>query len=193
MASKPKHPLSSAFASEASLEILAYVSLNPQATAKQIISAISVKERAFRDDIRTLVRLGLVDRTSGPGNVIFYQLGSNTIARNFSAIALAAFGVSPVLSRELGPVPGVERIIAFGPTAEYLHRLRLEAPESIEVLVLGSATRDDVDDALDRAETALGREVWAQPAPVEAWDALDDRYLQVIAKGPWVDIPLDPI
>lgn len=101
-----------------------------------------------------------------------------------SQIVLATYGPPAVITRELEGVHGVQAVVIFGSwAARYLGQPG-RAPNDIDVLVIGSPDRNEVDDAADRAERAIGIPVQATLRSRSQWSAGRDSFIQEVKRRP---------
>ena len=74
-------------------------------------------------------------------------------------LLLRSFGPRQVLAEELEGVAGIEKAYLFGSWAARYVGEAGRPPADLDVLVIGAPARDELDDAAQRAEGRLAREV----------------------------------
>lgn len=101
-------------------------------------------------------------------------------------VVVATYGPPAVIAREFGGVSGADAVLLFGSwAARYLGQPGRRAND-IDVLVIGSPDRDDVDDAAERAERSLGLPVSATVRSRSDWSAGRDTFIQEVKRRPLV-------
>lgn len=105
---------------------------------------------------------------------------------------LATYGPPIVAAREFGEIDGTDPVLIFGSwTARYLGEPG-RAPNDIDVLVVGSPDRDEVDDAAERAERAIGLPVQATGRSRDEWSTAEDSFIREVRSRPFVVVTADP-
>ena len=106
-------------------------------------------------------------------------------------IAMFTHGPQPVVARELSSVPGIVQAVLFGSWAARRRGEPGPPPGDIDVLVIGRHDRDELYDALRRAEGRLRREVNATTITPERWATVDDPFVATVRARTWVDLDVD--
>ena len=111
------------------------------------------------------------------GNVRLLRAGDpGPVGRPLAGLLAATYGPLPVLERELSGVPGVREAYLFGSWAARHEGAPGPVPNDVDVLVVGTADAHDLDQAAQRAEAVLLREVnivrirpaiWDDPSPTD--------------------------
>lgn len=97
--------------------------------------------------------------------------------------------LSPELVADaLSAVPGVGGAFLFGSWAARYSGDRGQAPNDIDVLVIGEPDRDAVDDAITPVELRLARSVQVTLRRRAWWESEDDSFRREIAKRPIVEL-----
>lgn len=97
-----------------------------------------------------------------------------------------AFGPPSVLAEELADVADIESVEIFGSWAARHAGEAGPGPNDIDVLILGNPDRDDVHDAVRRAEQRLGRPVNATIRKSTDWKVAEDAFSRSVRSGPTV-------
>jgi DNA-binding transcriptional ArsR family regulator len=106
-------------------------------------------------------------------------------------IVLATYGPPAVVAREFADIDGTDAVLLFGSwAARYLGQPG-RAPNDIDVLVIGTPDRDEVDDAAERAEQAIGLPVQATVRSRAHWSTAQDSFIREIRSRPLVVVITD--
>jgi len=101
------------------------------------------------------------------------------------------FGPLPVLTELLAEVEGIGEAFLYGSWAARATGEPGPAPRDVDVLVVGDADLDDLDEVAQQAERRLRREVNIRRINPERWRAPgDDPFLQQVHERPLVAIPI---
>lgn len=99
---------------------------------------------------------------------------------------------TPVLSDLFTGVPGVAHAFIFGSWAARHAGQSGGVPADLDVLVVGHADLDDLDEIAGQARTRLGIEVNVQRVSVESWESSDpDPFLAHVKSQPLVALDID--
>ena len=74
-------------------------------------------------------------------------------------ILLVAAGPVPLLSEALSKIEGVQRAFIFGSFAARAHGIEGDAPQDIDLMVIGTPAAADICDACARVEPQVGRPI----------------------------------
>ena len=106
-------------------------------------------------------------------------------------IIAATYGPPAAIAREFADVDGAQAVAVFGSwAARYLGQPG-RAPNDIDVLVIGTPDRDEVDDAAERAERAIGLPVQATVRSRDQWTEARDSFIQEVRSRPLVVVLAD--
>lgn len=106
-------------------------------------------------------------------------------------IIAATYGPPAAIAREFAGVDGAQAVAVFGSwAARYLGQPG-RAPNDIDVLVIGAPDRDEVDDAAERAERAIGLPVQATVRSRDQWTEARDSFIQEVKTRPLVVVLAD--
>jgi hypothetical protein len=106
-------------------------------------------------------------------------------------IVLATYGPPAVVAREFAHIDGTDAVLLFGSwAARYLGQPG-RAPNDIDVLVIGTPDRDEVDDAAERAEQAIGLPVQATVRTRAQWSTAQDSFIREIRSRPLLVVLTD--
>ena len=155
-------------------ELLALLYLHPESeySLTEAAAQIGASVRAVHHEVGRLVDAGLVQERR-QGNLRLVRAGDTRLSRPLTELLALTYGPMPVLARELSSVAGIEEAYVFGAWARRFTGEPGPPPADVDVLVIGTADLDDLDDAARRAEKTLLRPVnvtrvlphrWADPA-----------------------------
>ena len=99
-------------------------------------------------------------------------------------IILATYGPPAVIADEFADIDGADAVVLFGSWAGRYLGEPGRAPNDIDVLVIGDADRDLVDDAAERAEARIGHPVQVTVRSRAQWDAGTDSFLDEVRSRP---------
>jgi hypothetical protein len=108
-----------------------------------------------------------------------------------SQVVLATYGPPAIIAHEFQDIDGAEAVLLFGSwAARYLGQPG-RAPNDIDVLVIGTPDRDEVDDAAERAERTIGLPVQAIVRARSQWSAERDSFIHEVKGRPLVVVLAD--
>jgi hypothetical protein len=129
---------------------------------RQLARQLDVPTASAQQELDLLVKFGLITRVDSGHQVYFSANESALLYRELQSIFIKTTAVSDVLRDALRPVKDqVTTARLVGPAA----RGELQKDSAFEVVVIGTATRGDVDKCASRAQKALGRIVTTRMVP----------------------------
>lgn len=175
-------------------EIITWLVLHPE-------SATSLSGLAHRLNTSPPTVTREVNRLSDAGLIVEERRGNlrlirfdpdTPLSRPLTELMAAAFGPIPVLSDALSGVAEVQRAYVYGSWAARYQGLPGDVPRDIDVLVVGEADADDLDEAARLAERRLGREVNIRQVRPERWadEETSDPFLRSVREHPRVLLDL---
>lgn len=108
-----------------------------------------------------------------------------------SRLVLATYGPPAVIAAEFADLTGAEAVVLFGSWAARYLGEEGRAPNDIDVLVIGDADRDAVDDASDRAEARIGVPVQATVRSRAQWSSSREPFIREVRSRPLVSVLVD--
>ncbi len=111
--------------------------------------------------------------------------------RPLTDLLAVTYGPLPVLTDLLVGTAGVSAAFIYGSWAARYRGEPGPVPQDIDVLVVGSADRDDLEEIARAAQDQLGRPVGIRRVSPAAWAAPDprDAFLASVRQRPLVEIP----
>lgn len=174
-------------------ELLALLYLHPDSeySLTQAAEQIGATVRAVHHEVGRLVDAGLVQERRY-GNLRLVRAGDTRLTRPLTELLALTYGPLPVLAEELTGVAGIAEAFVFGSWARRFTGEPGPPPADVDVLVIGTADLDDLDDAARRAEKALLRPVNISRVLPDRWadPARDDGFLADVRSKARVQIEL---
>jgi DNA-binding Lrp family transcriptional regulator len=185
-------PLLPIFRSDGQARLLARLYLQPDQTTtlSALAEELDLSHTTVSREADKLERSGLI-RSERIGNQ--RRLRRNEDSVYFPALRellLRAFGPVPLLERELSGIAGIEHAFIFGSwAARYLGEPG-DAPNDLDLLVVGSPQRRALARIGRDLERELGYEVNPTVVPAEEWKAKTSGFLRSVARGPLLELQL---
>ncbi len=124
------------------------------------------------------------------GNTRLVRAADSPLTGPLTELMLRAFGPAYVLCQHLAPLRGIAEAYVFGSWAARYAGEPGRPPADIDLLVIGDPDRDDLDDAVERAEQRLAREVNVTVRSAQWWAQGDDAFHRDIEAKPKVALQL---
>ncbi len=127
------------------------------------------------------------------GNVRLLRAATGTpVSRPLTDLLAATYGPLPVLTDLLAGQPGVSAAFIYGSWAARYSGEPGPVPADVDVLVVGTADRDDLDDVARAAQDRLGRPVNIRRIAEAAWADPDpgNAFLASVRQRPLIELPL---
>jgi predicted nucleotidyltransferase len=123
-------------------------------------------------------------RAVGPACLARADVGG-VLYEPLSRLLLVAFGPAAVVGEEMAEVAGIESVWIFGSWAARYAGVDGPSPVDLDVLVVGSPTRDPVYAAADRIERRVLRPVHVAFRTSDEWTApVSDPFIEEVKKRP---------
>lgn len=136
-------------------------------------------------------RAGIVaTRKAGPTRLVRASV-EHPLHAALRQVVLGTYGPPAVIAQEFADLDGALAVLLFGSwAARYLgHEGR--APNDIDVLVIGSPDRDEVDDAAERAEREVGLPIQPTIRSRAQWTTARDTFIKEVKTRPLVVVLAD--
>lgn len=175
-------------------DLLALLYLHPgrEYSLTEVARRIGSSVKAVHVEATRLVGAGLI-RDARRGNLRLLSAAVDTpLARPLTDLLAVTYGPVPVLTDLLSGVDGVEQAFIHGSWAARYTGEPGPVPVDVDVLVVGTADRDDLDEVAVTAERALEREVNIRRVASSAWATADsgDPFLTSVRGRPLVELVL---
>ena len=153
---------------------------------------IAASPKVMHTEADRLVTAGLIRETRRGRARLLRAETASPVSRPLTDLLAATYGPLPVLTDLLSEVEGVGQAYIYGSwAARYLGEPGA-TPKDVDVLVIGTASDDDLYDAARKAEIRLGREVNISGVSAQYWDTPDpaDSFMRHIKERPLVKLEL---
>lgn len=175
--------------SRAQGDIIAWIMLHPEDefSLVEIGRAVGVSGPTVMREVDRLAAAGLVRHTRRGNQRLVRAETHSPVFGPLSALMAVTFGPVPVLRELLADVPGVRQAWIYGSWASRYVQQPGPVPEDIDVLVVGTADPDALDEVAHIATGRLGREVSIRRVRPQAWEAADtDPFKATVTSRPMV-------
>lgn len=182
-------PLLPLLRSRLQAETLTIVLLNPgqEWTLTELASRTGASVSSVQREITRAEQTGVVSsRRLGSARLV--KAADSPLTVPLTELLLRSFGPRQVLAEELQGVEGVERAYLFGSWAARYTGEGGRPPADLDVLVIGAPDRDDLDDAAQRAEGRLAREVNVTIRSPAWWREGTDGFHADVTRRPLVAV-----
>lgn len=175
-------------------DLLALLYLDPdrELTVSEAARRLGASFQTVHHEVTRLVTAGLLtDRRQGNSRLVRAATDS-ALTRPLTDLLALTYGPLPVLTAALAPVAGVEQAYIYGSWAARYTGEAGPPPHDVDVLVVGTADRDDLDDVARDAEARLGREVNVRRIKAQTWAEPDtgDAFVASVRSRPLVELDL---
>lgn len=180
-------PLTSLFSSATVPAVVALVDRLGTASIDELAERAGVSRVSVSTEVRKLAGLGIVN-VAKDGNRHMVSLSDSPAAAAVRALAVLAHGVPAVIANEFGALDGVEKVLVYGSWAARNAGEPGRLPQDVDVLVVGSAGRDEVFEAAERASLRIGVPVSARRVSLDAWNAAEDPFVRSVRERPLLEV-----
>lgn len=142
-------------------------------------------------EINRAEQAGIVSiRRVGPARLVRAN-AAHPLFRALQQLLLATFGPPAVIARRFAGIDGARAVVLFGSWAARYAGDPGRAPNDIDVLVLGDADRDAIDDAAEDAEREIGLPVQATVRSLEQWQGARESFITEVRRRPLLPLLVD--
>ena len=173
-------------------DLLALLYLHPEAeySLTEAAAAIGASLNAVHYEAGKLSESGLIS-TRRRGNLrLVRAVTDSLLSRPLTDLLAVTYGPLPVLTDLLADVEGIAEAYIYGSWAARYRGEPGPAPADVDILVVGTADPDDLDDVAERAQRTLHRPVSIRRVRPETWNVANpsDPFLQSVKTRPLVRI-----
>jgi hypothetical protein len=173
-------------------DLLALLYLHPEAeySLTEAATAIGASLNAVHYEAGKLSESGLIS-TRKRGNLrLVRAVTDSLLTRPLTDLLAVTYGPLPVLTDLLADVDGIAEAYIYGSWAARYRGEPGPAPADVDVLVIGTADPDDLDEVAGQAQRALHRPVSIRRVRPETWNVANpaDPFLQSVKTRPLVSI-----
>lgn len=173
--------------------LLAQLYLHPDAeySLTDLARMTGVSVKTVHHEADRLAEAGLItSRRVGNLRLISADV-THRLVKPLTDLLVATYGPVPVLSELLADVPGVDRAYIYGSWAARHEGRPGPVPADLDVLIVGDADLDQLDDVARAARQRLGFEVNVQRVSASSWaDPGEDPFLSHVRSQPLVELIL---
>lgn len=188
----PPPPLAPFLRSDTQGKILAFLLLDPADahSLADVARAVDAPTAVVHKEVSRLVDAGvLIDARQGRSRLVRAN-PDYRLLRPLTELIMGAYGPVPILTRELADVSGIDAAYIYGSWAARHQGHNGDQPRDIDVLVVGSAARTELNEASAAAEEQLRTPVSITKVSPEAWAAQNDPFLVTVRSRPLVTLDL---
>jgi len=173
-------------------DLLALLYLHPEAeySLTEAASAIGANLPSVHYEVSKLAEGGLIV-TRKRGNLrLIRAVNDSLLSRPLTDLLAVTYGPLPVLTDLIAGVEGVAEAYIYGSWAARYHGEPGLVPADVDVLVVGTADLDDLDEVAEKAQQTLRRPVNVRRIRPETWSASDptDPFIRSVKSRPLVAI-----
>lgn len=173
-------------------DLLALLYLHPEAeySLTEAASAIGANLPSVHYEVSKLAEGGLIV-TRKRGNLrLIRAVNDSLLSRPLTDLLAVTYGPRPVLTDLIAGVEGVAEAYIYGSWAARYRGEPGLVPADVDVLVVGTADLDDLDEVAEKAQQTLRRPVNVRRIRPETWSASDptDPFIRSVKSRPLVAI-----
>ncbi|MEX2546628.1 MAG: nucleotidyltransferase domain-containing protein [Chloroflexota bacterium] len=169
--------------------ILALLALNPERRyhLREIARQVGTSAGTASREAKRLEDAGIVERTREGRQVYYQAMREGILFESLESVMRRTMGAHEILRREIGGIAGVKSAVIFG---SYVSgKMRLDS--DIDLLVVGTPDRDELTEALERAQAAVGRQI--NEVVMDAEELADrrrrgDAFIESIDSGRTIEV-----
>lgn len=136
-----------------------------------------------------LVQAGLLTEQKVGRARLLAAPADELVTRPLTDLLAVSFGPLPVLTGLLEDVDAIDEAYLYGSWAARYRGEPGPTPHDVDVLVIGAADRDELDEVAESAQRQLQREVNIRRVPTRRWEQPDgDPFLTGVRERPMVSL-----
>ena len=171
-------------------DLLALLYLHPEAeySLTEAASAIGANLPSVHYEVSKLAEGGLIV-TRKRGNLrLIRAVNDSLLSRPLTDLLAVTYGPLPVLTDLIAGVEGIGEAYIYGSRAARYRGEPGPVPADVDVLVVGTADLDDLDEVAEKAQRTLRRPVNVRRIRPETWSAGDptDPFIRSVKSRPLV-------
>lgn len=173
-------------------DLLALLYLHPEDeySLTEAASAIGANLPAVHYEVSKLSEGGLIT-TRKRGNLrLIRAVTDSLLSRPLTDLLAVTYGPLPVLTDLIAGVEGVDEAYIYGSWAARYRGEPGPAPADVDVLIVGAADLNDLDEMAEKAQATLRRPVSIRRIRPETWSAShpSDPFIKSVQSRPLVTI-----
>lgn len=172
-------------------EVLAWTFLHPDeeysVTDLARLSGSAVP--TVHHEVTRLVDGGILrDRRVGRSRLVRANLDTR-LAVPLTDLLAVTYGPLPTLMEAIAGISGIDEAYIYGSWAARYAGQRGPVPHDVDVLVIGTADRDELHRAADDVQIRIGGEINIRRVSVQAWaSTTPEAFVETVRSQPLVDI-----
>ena len=179
--------------SEAQGEIIARIMLDPdiESSVSEIAQGAGVSAATAGREVEKLLRAGLVtERRVGTARLVKADQ-TNPAFRPLADLLAVTYGPVVIIERLLSGLSGIEHAFVYGSYAARRAGEKGDSPRDIDVLVVGTVSRDQLFDIAEEAERSVRREVNIRRISPAAWADDSDPFVRTVKSRPLMELEVN--
>ncbi len=171
-------------------DLLALTYLHPdqEYSITEAANRIRASVKTVHHEVTRLVESGfLADRKVGTSRLV-RSVSDSLLSRPLTDLLAVTYGPLPVLTETLQGIAGVEQAFIHGSWAARYSGELGPVPSDVDVVVVGDADLDDLDEGARMAEDVLIREVNIRRVRRSVWQAQTDPFVVTVRSRPLVEL-----
>jgi DNA-binding transcriptional ArsR family regulator len=173
-------------------EMLALLYLHPQTeySVTEVADAIKASVNTVHYEAAKLTDGGLVHARKRGNLRLIRAVTDSLLSRPLTDLLAVTYGPLPVITDLLTDVSGIEEAYIYGSWAARHRGEPGPVPADVDVLVIGTASLDDLDDVAEQAQGMLHRPVNIRRVNPETWRNPNptDPFLRSVQSRPLVSV-----
>jgi hypothetical protein len=173
-------------------DLLALLYLHPNAeySLTEAGEAVHASLNAVHHEAIRLTEAGLISARKRGNLRLIRAVTDSLLSRPLTDLLAVTYGPLPVLTDLLGSIQGVAEAYIYGSWAARYRGEPGPIPADVDVLVIGQAAADDLDDVAEQAQRTLRRPVNIRRVRPETWADTDsaDPFLRSVRSRPLVSV-----
>ncbi len=172
---------------------MVYLHPEQEYSLSDLAKLLNSSVRMIHYEATRLLKSGLlVDRRVGNVRLVRAET-SSPLYRPLSDLLAVTFGPLPVLTELLSEIDGVSSAYIYGSWAARYHGEPGPIPADVDVIVVGTAKRADLDDCAQTAELRLRRPISIRRVSQTTWDESrsTSAFLVAVKSRPLITLTLE--
>lgn len=191
---KSAPPLMAIFRSRLQAEVLAAIYLRVWDTPVSISGLardLGEPVSSVHREVQRLVEAGLLDEVKTGRTRLISRPADDLVARALTELLAVSFGPLPVLTDLLAEVSDIDEAYIYGSWAARYRGENGPVPNDVDVIVVGDADLDALDEVAEVAGKRLRREINIRRVSRQRWDQPEnDPFLRNVRDRPLVELVL---
>lgn len=176
------------FRSDGQARLLAEVLLSDQELSiTDLADRTGLAYPTVHAEVGRLLAAGILDERRAGRTRLMRSNNDSPLVPPLREILLIAMGPAPLLTHELRQIENVASAFIYGSFAARAHAIPGQAPQDIDVMIIGSPAPDEVDDACERVEKQVKRPVNATILSEQEWKA-SSPFIRQVKSNPTVPL-----